>query len=93
MNIHSLLPIIISVLGIYSGTYIILNIKKVGKDTTLKIFFCVLGGMYIYIGIIYTLVFFGVIGAIPPTQASILMRPINILAIVTPFMIAKRMGL
>ena len=91
--IHNYLSYIIAVLGIYAGIYILLNIRKVRNDKILRFYFYVLGLMYLYIGIIYTLIIFGIIVAIPPTQASILMRPVNILAIATPFMIAKRMGL
>ena len=94
MIIHDyFLPTIISVLGIYAGSYILLNMKKIKADLILRSFFYILGFTYIYMGIIYLLVLFGLIVAIPATQAAILMRPVNILAIAAPFMIAKRMGL
>ena len=93
MTFHEFLPLVIVMLALSSGTYILLNIKKFKNDWVTRIYFVVLGLMYIYMGIIYALVLFGVVEAIPATQAAILMRPVNILAIVTPFLIANRMGL
>jgi ABC-type transport system involved in multi-copper enzyme maturation permease subunit len=93
MIIHNLLPIIISILGIYAGGYILLNIKKIRNDKILRVFFYILGLTYLYMGIVYLLVLLGLVEAIPATQASILMRPVNILVIATPFIITKRMGL
>jgi len=93
MSFHEFLPLVIIMLGLSSGTYILLNIKKVRNDWVTRIYFVILGLMYIYMGIIYALVLFGIVAAIPATQAAILMRPVSILAIVTPFLIAKRMGL
>jgi len=94
MTIHdSILPVIITVLGLYAGLDILFNIKKISQDSVLKLYFCVLGLMYLYIAVIYVLILLGIVVAIPATQASIMMRPVNILAIVTPFLIAKRLGL
>ena len=91
---HMILPFIISLLGFYTGVYLVIRTYKLlEEDRTLKVFLYILGIMNIYIGIVYALISIGVVSAIPVTQASILMRPVNLLALVTPFMIAKRMGL
>ena len=94
MIIHNyFLPALVSIMGIYAGSYILLNMKKIPQDRILRLFFYILGLTYIYMGIIYLLILLGLVAAIPATQAAILMRPVNILAIAAPFMIAKRMGL
>ena len=91
---HQLLPIIISILGLCTGIDVIIRTWKLKDiDTTLKVFLYILGVMNIYIGIIYGLVALGIVGAIPATQASLFMRPVNILAVITPYMIIRRLGL
>lgn len=85
----------ISILGFYTGIYTLLLLRKskIKLDRVLVVNFSLLGLLNIYMGALYLLVNMGVISNTPASELSPFIRPANLLLILVPFLISKRMGL
>lgn len=92
---HNYLPFLIAMSGIVTGCYIVYNLNKIVRrgDSTMTGLFVMFAVLNLYVGIVYTLVIFGVIRSVPSSELSYFMRIANLLQIIIPFWISWRMGL
>lgn len=90
MILHDSLPVLIAIAGLFVGGFILSRIKKIPKDKILIFDFACLGAVNLYVGIIYFLFAIGVVHSIG--DLSVFVRPVTLLQIILPAMIAWRMG-
>jgi hypothetical protein len=88
-SIHDFLPYAISIIAIWSGIYMLTRYKRLRRDKVLRMNFISLAVAILYVGIIYSLYSFGLF---PATSLNILLRPVNLLLVLIPSLIAWRMS-
>jgi len=80
---------VISIIAIWSGMYMLTRYKRLRRDKILRMNFISLAVAILYVGIIYSLYSFGFF---PVTSLNILLRPVNLLLVLIPSLIAWRMS-
>ena len=92
-NLHIVFPYLITVSGYAVGIYFFIRPLKV-NDQILKVNLIVYALLDIYVAIVYTMILLGPVTPPPDAagiQASMLMRPANLLMVLLPYWIARRM--
>jgi hypothetical protein len=89
MILHDSLPVLIAIAGLFVGGFILTRIKKLPKDKVLIFDFLCLGIVNLYVGVIYLLFLLGIIPTV--VYLSMFVRPVVILQIILPALIAWRM--
>lgn len=92
MNIHQAFAYMLAATGYAIGYYFIKRARQ-ALDTANKANLLALGLLDIYVGIIYTLILLGFVNnpEQDPQLSSLLMRPANLLFILLPWWISRKM--
>lgn len=90
MTSHQVFAYLLAVSGYAVGYYFIKRGLQ-ARTRNNKVNLIAFGLLDIYVGVVYSLILIGVIGANPPTLSSLLMRPANLLFIILPWWLSRGM--
>ena len=77
MTVHNAFTYLIAIEALFWGIFFLIRIPKMKILPIDKFNFYLWAVLCLYVGIVYTLIIFGIVVAIPPTESSVLMRPAN----------------